>query len=66
MSHTTFKKRQKEAGRVEKQLAKVAKRMERKKEDRPEEQDMTLEEAAILRSQHLPIELDEIGETPRG
>lgn len=58
MSHTTFKKRQKEASRVEKQLAKVAKRIERKKEDRPEEQEMTLEEATILRSQHLPIEIE--------
>lgn len=60
MSHTTFKKRQKEASRVEKQLAKVAKRIERKNEDRPDEQEMTLEEATILRSQHLPIELESI------
>lgn len=58
MSHTTFKKRQKEAGRVEKRLAKAAKREERKKEDRPEDREMTLEEAAILRSEHLPIELE--------
>jgi hypothetical protein len=58
VSHTTFKKRQKEATRVEKQLAKVAKRIERKNEDRPDEQEMTLEEATILRSQHLPIEIE--------
>ena len=58
MSHTTFKKRQKEASRAEKQLAKVAKRLERKKEDRPPEREITLEEAAILRSEHLPLDMD--------
>ncbi len=58
-SHTTFKKRQKELARVEKQRDKVAKRMQRKEGERaPEPELMTLEEAAILRSEHMPIELD--------
>lgn len=50
-SHTTFKKRQKEMARAEKQREKVAKRLERKEGNTaagPEV--MTLEEAAILRS----------------
>jgi hypothetical protein len=57
-SHTTFKKRQKELARVEKQRDKAAKRLQRKDEDPPPEPEMTLEEAAILRSEHMPIEMD--------
>lgn len=57
-SHTTFKKRQKELARVEKQREKAAKRTQRKDEERIPEPELTLEEAAILRSEHLPIELD--------
>jgi hypothetical protein len=57
-SHTTFKKRQKELARVEKQRDKVAKRLQRKDEERPPEPELTLEEAAILRSEHMPIEMD--------
>ena len=57
-SHTTFKKRQKELARVEKQRDKAAKRLERKDEERAPEPELTLEEAAILRSEHLPIEID--------
>jgi hypothetical protein len=49
-SHTTFKKRQKEMARAEKQREKAAKRLQRKEEDRPPEPEVTLEEAAILRS----------------
>lgn len=50
-SHTTFKKRQKEMARAEKQREKTAKRLERK-EGNPAggPEVMTLEEAAILRS----------------
>ena len=48
---TTFKKRQKEIERAEKQRDKAAQRLERKKEDRvPEDDMMTLEEATALRS----------------
>ena len=58
-SRTTFKKRQKELARVEKQRDKAAKRLERKENgEAPSNDVMTLEEAAILRSQHLPIEID--------
>jgi hypothetical protein len=57
-SHTTFKKRQKELARVEKQRDKAAKRLQRKDEPNTSEPELTLEEAAILRSQHLPIEID--------
>lgn len=49
-SHTTFKKRQKEMARVEKQLEKAAKRQRRKEgepvPDASEEQNVTVEEAA--------------------
>jgi len=62
-SHTTFKKRQKELARVEKQRDKTAKRMQRKDGERDPEAEMTLEEAAILRGQDLPIEM-EIEVTP--
>ena len=57
-SHTTFKKRQKELARVEKQRDKAAKRAERRETESTPEREMTLEEAAILRSEHLPIELE--------
>lgn len=49
-SQSTFKKRQKEAERVEKQREKMAKRIERKNEAPTPERPMTLEEAALLRS----------------
>ncbi len=49
-SHTTFKKRQKEMARVEKQRDKAAKRAQRKDgEHAPEPELMTLEEANLLR-----------------
>jgi hypothetical protein len=51
-SRTTFKKRQKEIARVEKQREKTAKRMQRKKGIDPEPE-LTLEAAAILRLQKL-------------
>ena len=58
-SHSTFKKRQKELARVEKQRDKVAKRQQRKEGDAPaDDQELTLEEAAILRGEHLPIEME--------
>jgi len=57
-SHTTFKKRQKEIARVEKQRDKVQKRQQRKDEETQPEMELTLEEAAILRDQHLPIEIE--------
>jgi len=57
-SHTTFKKRQKELARVEKQRDKAAKRLQRKDEERTPEPELTLEEAAILRSENMPIEMD--------
>ena len=57
-SHTTFKKRQKELARVEKQRDKAAKRLQRKEGERIPEPEVTLEEAAILRSEHMPIEMD--------
>jgi hypothetical protein len=51
-SRTTFKKRQKEMARAEKQRDKAAKRLQKKDEDRPLEPEvMTLEEAALLRSE---------------
>jgi hypothetical protein len=50
-SRTTFKKRQKEMARVDKQREKAAKRLQRKHEDHSTGPEiMTLEEAAILRS----------------
>ena len=57
-SHTTFKKRQKELARVEKQRDKAAKRLQRKEGESDTQHELTLEEAAILRSEHLPIEID--------
>ena len=50
-SRTTFKKRQKEMARAEKQRDKTAKRLQRKNEDGPTEPvELTLEEANLLRS----------------
>ena len=50
-SHTTFKKRQKEMARAEKQRDKAAKRLQKKEGERaPGPEMMTLEEAAALRS----------------
>ena len=49
-SRTTFQKRQKEMARAEKQREKVAKRLQRKEGERVPEPEVTLEEAAILRS----------------
>ena len=49
-TRTTFKKRQKEMARAEKQRDKAAKRLERKDGERPPEPEMTLEEANALRS----------------
>ncbi len=49
-TRTTFKKRQKEMARGEKQREKTAKRLERKSAERVPEPEVTLEEAAILRS----------------
>ena len=49
-SRTTFKKRQKEMARAEKQREKAAKRMQRKEGERTEPDILTLEEAALLRS----------------
>ncbi len=59
-SHTTFKKRQKELARVEKQRDKVEKRMQRKQQEPGEggPEIMSLEEAAILRDETQPIEID--------
>jgi hypothetical protein len=49
-SHTTFKKRQKEMARVEKQRDKAAKRAARKEADHVRGPElMTLEEANLLR-----------------
>ena len=50
-SRTTFKKRQKELARAEKQREKAAKRLQRKEANNPPEPEVTLEEAAILRSE---------------
>ncbi len=51
-SRTTFKKRQKEMARVEKQRDKAAKRAQKKEGDRPSEPDvMSLDEATALRSE---------------
>jgi hypothetical protein len=49
-SRTTFKKRQKELARMEKQRDKAAKRAQRKEGDHVPEPEVTLEEAALLRS----------------
>ena len=49
-SQSTFKKRQKETERVEKQREKMAKRIERKNAEPTPERPITLEEAALLRS----------------
>jgi hypothetical protein len=50
-SRTTFKKRQKEMARVEKQRDKAAKRAQNAESDRPSEPEiMSLEEANLLRS----------------
>jgi hypothetical protein len=50
-TRTTFKKRQKEMARVEKQRDKAAKRAQKKEGDRPSEPEvMSLEEAILLRS----------------
>jgi hypothetical protein len=51
-SHTTFKKRQKEMARAQKQSDKAAKRLEKRKEGNTSSgpEVITLEEAAILRS----------------
>ena len=50
-SRTTFKKRQKEMARVEKQRDKAAKRAQKKENDRPSEPEvMSLDEATALRS----------------
>ncbi len=49
-TRTTFKKRQKEMARAEKQRDKATKRAERKEGDRTPEPEMTLEEANLLRS----------------
>jgi hypothetical protein len=50
-TRTTFKKRQKEMARAEKQRDKAVKRAERKDGERVPEPEMTLEEANLLRSQ---------------
>jgi hypothetical protein len=49
-SRTTFKKRQKEMARVEKQREKAAKRAQKKLEGNSPTPEMTLEEANNLRS----------------
>ena len=49
-SHTTFKKRQKEMARADKQKEKAAKRLEKKGGERTEPEIMSLEEAELLRS----------------
>jgi hypothetical protein len=50
-SRTTFKKRQKEMARVEKQRDKAAKRLEKKDGDRPSGPEvMSLDEAQALRN----------------
>ena len=49
-SHTTFKKRQKEMARADKQREKAAKRVQRKEGEREPVHELTLEEAEILRS----------------
>jgi len=50
-SRTTFKKRQKEMARVEKQREKAAKRVERREGEHAPEPEVTLEEATLLRLQ---------------
>lgn len=50
-SRTTFKKRQKEMARIEKQRDKAAKRAQKKEGERSSEPEvMSLEEATLLRS----------------
>ena len=52
-SHTTFKKRQKEIARVEKQREKAEQRAQRKLQKPDSESDvLTMEEAAILRGEN--------------
>ena len=54
-SHTTFKKRQKELARVEKQRDKSEQRALRKQQkSEPEADVITMEEAAILRGETEP------------
>jgi hypothetical protein len=56
-SHSTFKKRQKELARVEKQRDKAEKRQQAGPKDKPGGPEMmTLEEATALRFQDTPIE----------
>ncbi len=50
-SHTTFKKRQKEMARAEKQKEKAAKRLQGKDGESTPEPMMSLEEANLLRSE---------------
>jgi hypothetical protein len=45
--HTTYKKRQKELARMEKQREKAAKRIERKTGDKPEEEELVLLDGPI-------------------
>ena len=49
-SQTTFKKRQKEIARVDKQREKMEKRIERKDRETAPEPEVSLEEASTLRS----------------
>jgi len=49
-SRTTFQKRQKEMARAEKQRDKAAKRAMKKDQERTGPEEITLEEAALLRS----------------
>jgi hypothetical protein len=55
-SQTTFKKRQKEMARAEKQRDKAAKRLQRNQGERIPEPEVTLEEAAILRGFDIPVQ----------
>jgi hypothetical protein len=58
-SHTTFKKRQKELARVEKQRDKAEQRAQRKLQKTGSEPEiLTLEEAAILREETRPIDIN--------
>jgi len=57
-SHSTFKKRQKEIARVEKQREKAEKRLLNKKDEKPGGPEiMSLEEAAALRFEETPIDV---------
>ena len=49
-SRTTFQKRQKEMARAEKQRDKAAKRAQKKDQEKRGPEEITLEEAALLRS----------------